>query len=274
MPDISYEFLTDFFVNYLPFTPTAHQVNVFQGDLALVSPYLMRDALKEVCAGNPGNILHYQPNDWRPAIFKVYNRKVAEQAQLFSVFHCFETAFRSTVAVALERHYNQTRWWAGVHAALRAGQLARTVRQVGGVVLTRDAADLIARIIESIDGPSFQRNRVATFQNGYEFAENCDIGQIGFLVEKHWAIFSHRFVRGTRRLSMADFMAKFQRVRDARNDVYHHKSVARMTNVVQTAEDLLDYLNFSLGFVYQKVTDSSPAPLAFAIAIQPRHQIW
>ncbi|MGY4199018.1 hypothetical protein ACVIM9_008359 [Bradyrhizobium sp. USDA 4520] len=80
MPDISYEFLTKFFTDYLPFSPTPSQVEVFQSDLTLVSPLLLEASLIEVKEGTKGQILKYRPNDWRPAIFSVYNRKVAEHA--------------------------------------------------------------------------------------------------------------------------------------------------------------------------------------------------
>jgi hypothetical protein len=33
-------------------------------------------------------------------------------------------------------------------------------------------------------------------------------------------------------MTSGDFSAKFTRVCDARNDIYHHKSAARMTNVL------------------------------------------
>jgi hypothetical protein len=97
MPDTSHEFLTTFFTDHLPFTPTRGQIDTFERDLSLVSPYLMLASLEEVKAGTLGNVLVYRPNEWRGAIFSVYNRKVAEHAQLFPVFHSFETAFRSPI---------------------------------------------------------------------------------------------------------------------------------------------------------------------------------
>ncbi|MGD9766240.1 MAG: hypothetical protein AB7U62_01230 [Pseudolabrys sp.] len=274
MPDTSYEFLTDFFKNHLPFTPTAGQIDTFKADLRLVSPFLMRASLLEVKAGTQGQAVAKRATEWRPAIYQVYNRKIAEHAQLFPIFHSFETAFRSTVAVELERHYDTVRWWDNVHKALRAGQLPRTVRAIGTTPLTRDAADVIGRIIESIDGQNLQRNVVSGLNNGFEFVEQCDLGQIGFLIGKHWAVFSPLFVRGTKPLPLTEFVNKFVRVRDARNDVYHHKSVARMSQIVATAEDLLDYLDFSLGFVCGKIDDSAPAALTFAIPPASRHRTW
>ena len=151
MADTSHEFLINFFVNYLPFTPTPSQVDDFKRDLSLVSPYLMEASLVEVKRGAVGRRLS-QGKDWRPAIFQVYNRKVAEHAQLFPIFHSFETAFRSTVAVKLEEYYGEIVWWGAINLELRARRDPRTVRKIGEKNISRDTANAIAQLILSIDG--------------------------------------------------------------------------------------------------------------------------
>ncbi len=274
VPGTATEFLTRFFVEDLPFTPTARQIDVFLSDLGLVSPYLMAGALKEVRAGIVGSILVYRPNDWRPLIFQIYNRKVAEHTQLYPIFHTFETAFRSTVAVTMEDHYCHSRWWRGIYQQLRNGNPATSITQIGGVAISKDAAHRIGQIIIAIDGDQFQRNIVGGLNNGYQFVEYCDLAHIRHLIEEHWRVFSPRFMRRGKKLTMDDFKGKFERIREARNDVYHHKAVARLANVVATAEELLDYLNCSLGFVYRKITAVTPTVLQFALPIEPRHNTW
>jgi hypothetical protein len=268
------EILTRFFVEDLPFTPTARQIDQFQSDLALISPFLMGAALKEVKAGTLGNLLVYRPQEWRAAIFQVYNRKVAEHAQLFPIFHTFETSFRSTVAVGLEEHYRHPRWWRAIYNRVRKGQDPKAITHIGRVALTRDAAHLIERVIYAIDGESLQKGVIGNLQNGYEFVECCDLIHIRQLIDTHWSVFSARFCRGTTRLSLKDFQTKFDRVRDARNDVYHHKSVARLAQVVSTAEELLDYLDCSLSFVCEKIKSAVPTPPGFSIQIEDRHRTW
>src|SRR5215207_7942703 len=77
----------------------------------------------------------------------------------------------------------------------------------------------------------------------YEFAEQCTLGQIMGL--QHWPVFGPKFTaRRFGGLTKAAFEAKFKRASDARNDVYHHKSVAQMSNIVAAAEELLDHLHF------------------------------
>src|SRR5258708_33937554 len=109
----------------------------------------MEASLIEVRAGTLGYVLVYRPSEWRAAIFKVYNRKVAEHAQLFPIFHSFETAFRSTAAVALERHYRHPRWWGGGFEAVRKGQPAKRVTRGGGAPMRKKTGVTIGRIIET-----------------------------------------------------------------------------------------------------------------------------
>jgi hypothetical protein len=268
------EFLTRFFVEDLPFTPTARQIDLFHADLSLVSPYLMAASLKEVKEGTLGNVLVYRPDEWRAAIFTVYSRKIAEHAQLFPIFHTFETSFRAMVAVTLEEHYRHPRWWRAIYDQLRTGGDPKAVTQISGVPLKRDAAHLIERIIYAIDGEFLQKLQVDRFANGYQLTECCDLIHIRQLIDKHWAVFSPLFTKGRTKLTLQSFAAKFDRVREARNDVYHHKSVARVANVVATAEELLDYMNCSVAFACRKISAASAAKLAFTIPIEARHRVW
>jgi hypothetical protein len=270
MPDISYEFLTKFFTDYLPFLPTQRQIEDFQADLTLVSPYLLEASLIEVKAGTQGYLLVYRPNDWRPAIFTVYNRKVAEHAQLFPIFRSFENAFRSTVAVVLERHYQHTRWWRAIFETLRSGGRAKDISLIGTVPVTRHAAFRIGQVIFDIEGKDFPNGSIDAMTNGYEFMHDCHLNHIRQLIEEHWSIFSLRFAP----LTVADFIAKFDRVREARNTVYHHRSLSGMSDVATTAEELLDKLNFSLEFVHTKISECTPAKLPFAIPSDKRHRTW
>ncbi|MCK1408138.1 hypothetical protein [Bradyrhizobium sp. 76] len=269
MPDISYEFLTKFFTNYLPFSPTPSQVEDFQSDLTLVSPYLLEASLIEVKEGTKGTILRYRPNDWRPAIFSVYNRKVAEHAQLFPVFHSFENALRSTVAVTLEQHYKHARWWRAIYEELTRGGKAKNITHIGAVPLARHAAFRIGAVILDMEGKKFPHGPVDAMKNGYEFMHDCHLNHIRQLIEDHWSIFSPKFDP----LSAADFSAKFEKVREARNAVYHHRSLAGMSDVVAAAEELLDKLNFCLKFVHGKIGACEPK-ISFLIEAEKRHRTW
>lgn len=272
MPSASHRVLIDFFEKDLPFTPTAGQVEQFERDLALVSPYLMKAALKEAAAGaafQQGNF-----SEKRAAIFRIYYRKVAEHAQLFPIFHTFETSFRSIVAVELESHYGIANWWNPIIARLRAGDAARTIGTINGVNISRDAAHRIGQIMYAIEGDNLSRGRLIGINDGYAFAELCDLTHICDLIVEHWGIFAAHYSGSPRIVTRGEFTAKFKKVRDARNAIYHHKSLAQMAGVVSAAEELLERLRCSLRFSYQKISQATIADPTFSIAQNGQHNLW
>lgn len=271
MPTASQRILIDFFQNDLNFTPTAGQVDQFERDLALVSPSLMRAALKEAKAGKALQDGSFAEK--RAAILAIYYRKVAEHAQLFPIFHTFETAFRSLVAVELEALYGMPNWWTPIFNALRKGNPAHSITHIKGVAVSRNTANRIGAIIYAIEGESLQRNVVSQLGDGYEFAELCDLSHISSLITNHWSHFGPRYFSAPRVMTQQEFSAKFVKVREARNDIYHHKSLARMTNVMSSAEELLGRLNCSLRFAYGKITASRVAAPKFSIPDVAQHNL-
>lgn len=272
MPTASQRVLLDFFSRDLHFTPTPMQIDRFERDLHLVSPDLMAAALKEAAAKRA--LARRSFDQTRAAILSIYYRKVAEHAQLFPVFHTFETAFRSTVAVELETHYGRPTWWMPVRKVLLRGELARSVSHIHGVRISSDAAHLIGQIIYSIEGIRFNKPQLETVVDGYAFAELCDLSHIGELVARHWSIFSARYFQAGRPITLNEFASKFRTVREARNDIYHHKSLARMKNVVSSAEELLDRLGCSLSFGYAKITEARPIYPQFRISATNQGNIF
>ena len=224
----------------------------------------MDASLREVAASR--KLKYGRAAEWRRAIYGVYYRKVGEHAQLFPVFHCFETAFRSSVAVTLEGHYTLSRWWEPIGTEILHGRPAGTVAAIQGQPVSKDAAYAIGNAVQSL----IDVNSYLTVRNGYEFAECCKLSHIGAIVAAHWAVFGP-ILNAHRRISKADFQAKFRRVREARNDVYHHKSFGGMRDAYETAEELLDCLSCSLASFHGGVSGVRHTAPVFKVAVEPRH---
>jgi len=156
-----------------------------------------------------------------------------------------------------------------VHSAVLRGLDPRTVQQVGGIPLTRRRAAVIGKIIRVLDNDTLD-----ACTNGYEFMECCDLGHIKMLIEDHWSVFSSKFWSPPPPLTSTNFTERFERLLNARNDLYHHKSLPRMAGVVSAAEELLDRLDFSLGFVFDKITSCNPTPPSFSVPVERRHRTW
>ena len=254
MPNASHRVLSDLFRHHLHFTPTPADIARFEADLAVVSPSLMRASLIELGVGRSRKPA--SAGEWRDAIYAIYNRKVAEHAQLFPVFHCFETALRSTTAVVLEEHYRIPRWWGPSAIEHRGGPSASTIGVIQAVTKPRlrSILKLVGDLADS------RRIDVLAFGDGYELLEHSTLGQIRRLIDAHWALFRARFVFAGQPMSPRVFLDKFERVESARNTIYHHQSFGGMAATYEAARDLLGCIGFSLPAVHKRIAGSRCQP--------------
>lgn len=236
----------------LPFTPAKAEVDRFAADLLVVSHPLMKAAVREFIAGRSPKL---QPGAaWREEVLRIYNRKVAENAQMFPLFHSFECAFRATTAAILESHYKIQRWWAPVltFATSSAGPTAMRIGVVDADLTT------VLRIKSMLQDVITRTAEFASLKTGYDVLDHADISHVQQMIKVHWNQMSPMFVRNGQQLSIADFDAKFSRVRIARNIVYHHRSLANKPLVYETTSDLLAYLGFDMSKVHRRIRNAQP----------------
>jgi hypothetical protein len=209
----------------------------------------MKAALVELSQGK--SKLPIGTGAWRDAIYRVYNRKVAEQAQMFPVFHCFETAFRSRIAVSLEEHYKSPQWWGVFAERIASGGDGKDVTRVGVI---EDVPNTRLRSIRLMVSDMMDKSiDVSSYQDGYGLLENSTMGQI------HRLLFREYFKIGLLYIKKDDILDKFEIVRSARNSVYHHQSFSGMRAATETAAELLDYIGFSLPKVHKLIATSTCA---------------
>lgn len=269
----SYLSLVARFQRDLHFNPDSIQVDGFKRGLMKVHQGLMEHALTEVAGAR--TMLSRPASSGRAIVLAVYGRKVAEQGKLFPVFHTFESAFRSTLARWMHAHYRVARWWQDVYVAISQGKDATTVKQISGVALSGGAARAIAGMIKRIDGDDLSRSVMPSLSTGDEVLREAVLFDVGNLILSHWTHFQPRFsfVPSHPRLTRADFENTFKKVREARNDVYHHKSVSHRPDIVAAAEFLLDFIDVHLGAALDVSDPPGVKPFVPAITKEPRHLI-
>ncbi|WP_207184161.1 hypothetical protein [Methylobacterium indicum] len=233
-------------MNHLHFTPTRADTDRFEADLSVVSPSLMKASLKEL---SNGTRMPAGGKGWRTAMYEVYNRKVAEHAQLFPVFHCFETAFRSYTAVNLEDFYGIRQWWSQSYREITTGSPVVTI----GVI--KSVPSLYKRSIKITTENLMNNYDVMSFSDGYEFLENADLYDVQRLIIEHWPIFKKNFKIRGQPISSNVFRDKFNIIRTARNSVYHHKSFGGMKQVYEYSDELLRCINFPLSSVHKRIAN-------------------
>ncbi|MBB2965164.1 hypothetical protein [Methylobacterium sp. R2-1] len=247
MPRASHRVLHDLFVNHLHFTPTAADTDQFEADLSVVSPSLMKASLIEL---SKGKRMPAGGRGWRTAMYEIYNRKVAEHAKLFPAFHCFETAFRSFTAVNIEDHYKIAQWWAPTFKEITGGSQVSTIGVVQNVSSDRRRSIeiMIKNLIDKVD--------VMSYQDGYELFENSDLSDIKRIILAHWPLFKSNFRIKGQPISNNVFRDKFDTIREARNNVYHHKSFGGMKQVYEFSNELLECVKFNLPAVHKRIAAS------------------
>lgn len=229
--------------------------------------------MREAAAGRA--LLNKSFNERRAAIFAIYNRKVAEQGQLFPIFHTFETAFRSQIAVALEAHYDRIDWWAPVYARMMDGDAdAVGITFIGRQQVGRNTVGELTKLVRSIEGERLNRNVLPNIENGYKLLDHLEMSWIGRLVTDHWSVFEPSFRSLPHKMTRGDFGSKFAKIRDARNDIYHHKPTARTKAVVSAAEELLDRIGICLRFHFDRISEAQLSSPPFAVEINARHNSW
>lgn len=241
------------------------QADLFAADLTRANLDVMDAALKQVAAaataaGSP-------PRDARAAVWAEYDRRLAEIAQLFPVFFTFESAWRSLMAVLLAGHYGADDWWQPIRASVLAGRPASTVAMLGGAPARPEVVDTVARMLRPMG------RSLAHVSGSYGLLQAGTLGNVETLIERHWSTVRSalRTTTAVGSPTLAQFMVMFGRVRNARNDAYHHRVVAQRVRVVAAAETLLDLVDVHLGDHVVRVEAVHPAPFTLQVGREPRH---
>lgn len=264
----------------LKFTPTSGQINAFAGDLRRLNAQYWYEALLSLVKSKRINGKIHHAGTLRQMAHRVYARKMAEASELGVLLGTFESAYRSTIAVSMEDHYGTQRWWRPVEEAMRQGLPLQSVVSINGRPVSRDFVETVSRLLLDIDG---DRNRLLTgrkllsCKTGYHLLGHSNLYHLQVLIEYQWTPVFNRpyFGRpGRPGLTKGKFHEKFERVRKARNELFHHRPVAGKADVIRVAEELLDYIDVSARYHVQAVTVEISAPMAFGIpADKVRHNL-
>lgn len=260
--------LLEQFRTRLGVTPTRIQLELFSADLARSSHELMGATLKEL----EHRVSRDAPcANLRDLVIDTYRRKLAEQARLFPVFFLFETAFRSYSVARLESIYQTDEWWRPIHTALSVGTDVRKIKSLNGVNVSRATIRTVEHILTGPGGGGLRQ-----VASGYDLVASGTMAHVGQFIDQHWghmvaALNPKHKSRPQGRLTSQEFTGLFNRVRNARNDLFHHRSVSGQGRVIEIIEELLDLLDIHLGDTYRKIAASNVMPLGFKILIEPRH---
>ncbi|NKM42075.1 hypothetical protein GFL68_28200 [Rhizobium laguerreae] len=183
----------------------------------------------------------------------------------------FETAYRSYSVARLESIYRTDEWWRPVEIALASGNDLRQINKINGSTVSRATVKTIEHILTGPGSGGLRR-----VGSGYELLASGTMAHVGQMIEQHWchmisALNPKHKHRPQGRMTSQEFMGLFNRVRNARNDLFHHRLVSGQDRLIEIVEELLDLLDIHLGDTYGKIAASNVTPLAFKIPVEMRH---
>lgn len=246
-------------VDAMPQRPDEAVIDRLRADLSVVSSDLLSGAIQEIAATAKKQLPEAPAEgDIRGAIYRIYNRKVAEHAQMFPMFHTVETALRASLAVELETHYGIQAWWTPVlKGVMSSGWDPKSVTRIGNINVHREIPYRMGRTLQSLID---KKVAVAGFRTGNELLTTCDFSHLVYLIEDHWSLFAARFVFKGQIVSKQLAVTFLDRIRDARNAVYHHQSFEGAPAAYDAADLVMQCLGVKLAKVHPLIAGAQCKP--------------
>lgn len=228
-------------------TPPADQIDVIGRFMPGSNIELLRHSLKELRAVAKRK----DQTDLPTRLHKVYHRKLAEQASLYPILHIFESAYRTKLAFWMEEQFRTMRWWLPHLARLRElDKLGRAeqVESINKIPITHGTGRVIENLIKNVEGDRLDRG-ILDNATGHEVLSLAKMSDVEELIHEQWAVIKGKLpsvlLNGSP-LDEAVFKGKFKRVREARNQAYHHREVVKRNEIAGVAEELLDLIDVHL----------------------------
>jgi hypothetical protein len=167
-------------------------------------------------------------------LLSIYNKHIREHQVMFLLFSIFENAMRSKAAMTLSSTYSSRSsddWWKDISAMNK---------------------DLIKPISEAL----VKLHKNIPDVNTYDIFDTFTLGQLQSIYNNNWSLFQHFFTRKTYKghsigtIDRDNFKTKFEHIREARNDISHHKPInysrRARSDLIKDCEVLLCHLDFNL----------------------------
>lgn len=216
------------------------------------------------------------PEDLIDKIYRVYRRKISENARMFHVFHVFESAWRTKLSIWLEDHYNSRKWWLTLLLEFRRGLKPADIEYINGVASSHGAIRSIMIMMKNASDEQLSTGKIDDFQSGLEMLAWAKLSDIEEIIYEHWATFKQTLPERLGSGAPLDgdvFKSMFKKVRDARNVCYHHRELKSQFEIFSTAEQLLDIIDIHLEHQCSLIKGVEAKPFSSAIEICDRSRV-
>lgn len=178
------------------------------------------------------------PTSKHKALFSIYNKLIKEHQIMFLLFNIFENALRSKAAILITENFssiNSDDWWKDI---------------------SKLDKDLLAPIQSAITQLHKNGVLISTIDT-FDIFDTFSFGQLEHIYTNYWGILKYIFDATTFNghslpsLTQKQFKERISRIRNARNDIAHHKPIHYTGNtnrrsLINDVELLLSYMKFNL----------------------------
>ncbi len=257
---------------FLRFTPHAADTDLFRADMRILNPVQLKDAIKECHATT--NIDRQPGMAQRAEIHRVYTRKTKELASLYPFIFSLENALRHAAAAHYGGVFGTDSWWIIIRDKCEIGQDERAFpldrtgkKRIHGVQVTPKFVEQLCRNFSQFTNRQKRSLRGADVID--EFYLCLSLGSLFNLIEADWVRARGMFVsdeRLGRTLRKSDLVNSFKIIGEARNELFHSRSIGDIAKVARACENTLDKLGFHLSDFDNHVANThiTRAPLTIA----------
>jgi hypothetical protein len=166
----------------------------------------------------------------------VYNKLIREHQIMFLLLNIFESALRSKAAILISDHFStgQDDWWKNI------------------TLLDKNMVDPINKAVQQLHKANIDLSTANTF----DLFDTLTFGQLENIYKNYWGVLQTLFEEKSYRshtlpkITKQIFTHKIGFLRNARNDVAHHKPIdysrRGKRDLIEDMELILRHLNFNL----------------------------
>ncbi|MGJ0493298.1 hypothetical protein [Aliarcobacter cryaerophilus] len=172
------------------------------------------------------------------ALFSIYNKLIKEHQIMFLLFNIFENSLRSKAAISITEHFssnNSDDWWKDIS------------------MLDKNLLAPVQSAITQLHKNGISIPTIDTF----DIFDTFTFGQLEHIYNNYWSILKNIFNSTTfngntfPNLTQIQFKDKISKIRNARNDISHHKPINYTGNttrrsLIRDVELLMNYMKFNL----------------------------
>ncbi len=237
--------------------------------IPIANDSILRDSLKEAIGRPKKGVtsITIEAEAFIEKVHKAYNRRLAEMGRLYPLFNIFESSFRSFLAHTLDNLHGSKHWWKPAYdiEILRSDPHHHSdpgISHIGAFRISLDLSNAVHDFARSI--AMSKEARVLVDQGGgtMDLIQFTKLNDLERLISADWIRIKEAFVV-VPPFGVATFIDQFEKVRHARNKIFHHRDISEKATIVTIAEDLLDLIGVHLKTLYEDAAHVAVSPYQF-----------